>query len=303
MADVKLFRLTGAVASELAGESTVLEKPLQTLIERNLETLLGVRFLESEYSTGRVHGGRIDTLGIDENDCPVIVEYKRDSSDTVINQGLFYLDWLMDHRAEFELLVQKRMGVEAAQAVDWSSPRLICIAGDFTRYDDHAVRQISRNIDLIRYKRFGSELLLFELATTTGTTGYGTRPARSPQAGAKSADKPFVEVLAAADASVRAWYEELRDFITHLGDDVDEKQVKLYVAFRRIKNFACVVASAHKLIVYLKIDPTTVAIEEGFMRDVRQIGHWATGDLELTVDSGDRVEQAKAWLRRAYEGG
>jgi RecB family endonuclease NucS len=56
-----------------------------------------VRFLASEHATGRVHGGRIDTLGLDENHAPVIIEYKRAINENVINQGLFYLDWLLDH--------------------------------------------------------------------------------------------------------------------------------------------------------------------------------------------------------------
>ncbi len=85
-------------ADELAAASAVaIEKALQTLIERNLGALLGVRFLASEYSTGKTHGGRIDTLGIDENGSPVIIEYKRSTNENVINQGLFYLDWLLDH--------------------------------------------------------------------------------------------------------------------------------------------------------------------------------------------------------------
>ena len=66
--------------------------------------LLGVRFLATEYATGKTHGGRIDSLGIDEDNSPVIVEYKRSTGENVINQGLFYLNWLMDHKAEFELL-------------------------------------------------------------------------------------------------------------------------------------------------------------------------------------------------------
>ncbi|MFF5372587.1 hypothetical protein [Streptomyces sp. NPDC013187] len=33
------------------------------------------------------------------------VEYKRGVDAGVINQGLLYLSWLMDHRAEFEHLV------------------------------------------------------------------------------------------------------------------------------------------------------------------------------------------------------
>jgi len=51
------------------------EKSLQEMIEQNLDVFLGVRFLATEYYTGKVHGGRIDTLGIDENGCPVIIEY------------------------------------------------------------------------------------------------------------------------------------------------------------------------------------------------------------------------------------
>jgi hypothetical protein len=110
---------------------------------------LGVRFLASELSTGLAHGGRMDTLGIDENGCPVIIEYKR-AANEIINQGLFYLDWLMDHRKDFEWLVLEKLGNEAATSVEWSAPRLICIAGDFTRYDEYAVKQMNRSIELIR---------------------------------------------------------------------------------------------------------------------------------------------------------
>src|SRR5207249_8016193 len=134
------------------GSAAQVEKSLQDLIERHLEQFLGVRMLASEHLTGKVHGGRIDTLGIDENDSPVIVEYKRSTSENVINQGLFYLDWLLDHRAEFTLYCMKMLGPEIQDQVDWTAPRLICIAGDFTKYDEHAVAQINRNIELVRYR-------------------------------------------------------------------------------------------------------------------------------------------------------
>ena len=112
MSDIQLFKISGTNVSELAGQSVAVEKSLQTLMERNLETFLGVRFLASEYSTGKTHGGRIDTLGLDENHCPVIIEYKRSLNENVINQGLFYLDWLMDHQAEFKLHVLEKFGKE-----------------------------------------------------------------------------------------------------------------------------------------------------------------------------------------------
>ena len=164
MSDIKLFRLSGGTATELQGNASDLERPLQTLIEANLQPLLSIRFIASEHSTGKTHGGRIDSLGLDENHCPVILEYKRSVGENVINQGLFYLDWLMDHKAEFKLLVLDKLGAAAADAIDWSAPRVVCIAADFTKYDGHAVQQIGRNIELIRYRRFGDDLLLLESA-------------------------------------------------------------------------------------------------------------------------------------------
>lgn len=75
MSDIKLFRLQNHKAAEIAGTASHLEKPLQSLIESNLEPLLGIRLVATEYPTGKTHSGRIDTLGLDENLCPVILEY------------------------------------------------------------------------------------------------------------------------------------------------------------------------------------------------------------------------------------
>lgn len=87
MADIKLFRTSAEPPAELEVQSAALEKTLQNLIERNLDVFLGVRFVATEYATGRKHRGRIDTLGLDENNSPVIIEYKRSTGENVINQA------------------------------------------------------------------------------------------------------------------------------------------------------------------------------------------------------------------------
>ena len=188
MSDIKLFRLSGSTATELQGNASDLEKPLQTLIEANLQQLLNIRFIASEHSTGKTHGGRIDSLGLDENHCPVILEYKRSVGENVINQGLFYLDWLMDHKAEFKLLVLDKLGAAAADAIDWSAPRVVCIAADFTKYDGHAVQQIGRNIELIRYRRFGDDLLLLESANAGSDSNGKATAAKLAKASASKFD-------------------------------------------------------------------------------------------------------------------
>lgn len=106
MSEIKLFKIKGDI-KQIVSSEVLLEKELQTLIEKNMETFFGVRFLKSEYV---ITNGRMDSIGIDENNCPVIFEYKRSSNENVINQGLFYLDWLLDHKADFKLLVIEKWG-------------------------------------------------------------------------------------------------------------------------------------------------------------------------------------------------
>jgi hypothetical protein len=90
-------------------------------------------------------------------------EYKKALNVNVISQGLFYLDWLMDRQGQFTLQVIKKLGAECSEQIDWSGPRLLCIAGDFTQSDEYAILQIPRNIELLRYRRYGGNLLLLEL--------------------------------------------------------------------------------------------------------------------------------------------
>lgn len=292
----------------MPGRAAAIERQLQSLIEAQMPTFLGVRFLASEYATGKTHKGRIDSLGLDENGCPVIVEYKRHSTENVINQGLFYLDWLLDHQAEFRWLVMERLGKEMADAIDWAGTRLLCIAADFTRYDQHAVQQIPRNVELIRYKLFDDDLLLLELVNavsvadaTAGKTEAGASSPGRPRAVGK--DKTAQEQLAQAQPAIRQLYESLAGELNALGDDVQEKHLKLYVAFRRLKNFACVIPYRDKLLVMLKLNPDTVLIEDGFSRDVRNIGTWGTGDLELTLRTPADLEKARPLIERSYQEG
>ena len=324
MSDIKLFRLTSGTATELQGSASDLEKPLQSLIEANLQPLLNIRFIASEHSTGKTHGGRIDSLGLDENNCPVILEYKRSVGENVINQGLFYLDWLLDHKAEFKLLVLDKLGAAAADSIDWSAPRVVCIAADFTKYDGHAVQQIGRNIELIRYRRFGDDLLLLESVNAGSDSNGKAAAAKLAKAsvikldtagdaaatptdpvGAKGTgpDKSFAEILANLPEPMQLLLACLEDYTLSLGDDVQRKELRLYVAFKRLKNFATVVLHRKNcLLLYLHIDPATALRVLPNARDVTNIGHWGTGNLEIPLSSQADLDAAKPFISAAYAG-
>ncbi|TYR66583.1 hypothetical protein FY004_00225 [Streptomyces parvus] len=240
-----------------------------------------------------MHGGRIDSLGLDENGSPVIVEYKRATDAGVINQGLFYLTWLMDHRAEFEYLVRERLGVTAASQVLSNGPRLICIAGDFTRYDVHAVRKHRRLIDLVRYRLFGSDLLGPKSVVSVSAGMQVARRARrqaAPRAAANVVGAPMVELARAVDETLLG-----------LWDGVNRVERKQYRAYQRLRNFACLCPPQRsKLLVYLKVDPTEVDPVPGFTRDVSGLGHHGTGDLEVQLRTPRAVERAQDLFRARY---
>jgi predicted transport protein len=318
VSDIKLFRLSDNQITELAGQAIQVEKSLQSLFEANLETLLGVKFLASEYSTGPIHGGRIDTLGIDEDGSPVIIEYKRAINENVVSQGLFYFDWLLDHRKDFQWLVMEKLGADMAKSVDWSGPRLLCIAGDFTRYDEHAVKQIARNIELLRYRRFGDDLIMLELVHTpkqnrttvqSGAASEVKLPSAAAGSAATNAKDPYASQriayrLSQADQNLRDLYEAARAYLLGLGDDIQVKELAYYIAFKRIKNFACVEVypQTKVLTIFLKVDPKTVPLEKGFTRDVTNIGHFGTGNLEVSLRSMDDFTRAQPLIVRSYEG-
>lgn len=295
MADVKLFNINGSV-KELQSGTVNLEKELQTVIERNMKTFFEITFLASEYST--TNGGRLDSLGIDENFCPVIFEYKRDVKENVINQGLFYLDWLLDHKDSFKLLVLEKFDSKIADRIDWSMPRVICIANDFTKYDESAIKQMNRNITLIRYRKFENDLLMFEQVNENVI--YSPSENIDYVKKRKSTDKTFEQQYETASDKMKDLYDDIRNYILSLGDDITETKLKLYTAFKKMKNIVCVEISSSKITLYLKLPVDSVFYENGFSRNASNVGHWGTGDVELTIKENADFQKAKPLIDRAY---
>ncbi len=199
----------------------------------------------------------------------------------------------------------KRLGQEASDGIDWSNPRLVCIARDFNKYDEHAVAQMNRSIELVRYRDYQSELLALELLTAvSGTPIVETGPGDPPLAkrGTATKDKTVSQYLDQSSEQLRNLYADLDAALTAFGDDVQKTTRKLYFAYKRLKNFACVEVhpSNATLLVYIKVDPDSIELIEGFTRDVRTIGHFGTGDLEIKIRTSADLERAGDLLQHSY---
>jgi len=308
--DLKVFRLgEDGRDVELQGSTVALEVNLQRRFEAGMEAMLGIRFLASEYLTGPWHRGRIDSLGLDENNTPVVIEYKKGSDSGVMSQAVSYLSWLDSAHHEFEALVKERLGAVAAEAIDWRNPRMVCIAAGFSHHDRVAVNRLHERIDLVRYRVFEGGLLglmLIESAPGAVRCAPARRQRRElgETAGADTGDqKPSSQVAQVeVPACLQDLYAELDEALTAWGE-IEVTALLHYIAYRRMVNLASVIfRPKHEVIVvYLRLDPDTVELEEGFSRDMRGIGHLGTGDLELRISSAATLEKAGPLIRRAFE--
>lgn len=298
MSDIKFYRFkqtdnasTEKIASELVSTEANLERTLQNLVEANMESFFGVRLLRSEYV---IKDGRMDSIGIDENYSPVIFEYKCHKDENVINQGLFYLDWLLDHKGDFQILVQQEWEPEAVEKIDFSAPTVFCIAKEFNKYDLHAVNRMGVNIRLVKYHFYEDDLICFEHLNSPSVTGNsGCSDSRVSHKKAKNKE------------ALTETYEELCAFIESLGDDISRTQLKYYLAYKKVRNFVCIERTSSGIKLYLPLDPKKYIKPQdpipGFaMRDVSATGHHGTGDLEVVIGSLDALERVKPLIEQAY---
>lgn len=298
---LKVYNTSSEKAVECTPYDFKLEKNIQKLIESNMMEFFSIRLLQHEYC---IPEGRMDSIGIDENNSPVIFEYKLNINQNVINQGLFYLDWLLEHKADFTLLVQEKLGHEIAKDIDWSQPSVVCIARDFTRYDLHAVKQIDRNIRLIRYTPYKNDILILEQLHSSNNARNNQSTKREQAIDASEKEKSqcvFLETLNKATSEVKELYKSLVDFIDELGDDITSAQQKHYLAYKRFGNFTCIIMQVKQIVVFLKLDPSQAEIDGKFAIDSTNKHHWGTGDLQLVIKNEEDLQKALPLIQKAYE--
>ena len=287
-----------------------LEKDLQTLIENNLITVFNCRFIASEFSTGAIHAGRIDTLALSEDNNPVIIEYKKVESSELITQSLFYLHWIQDHKGDFEIAAQKVLGNNIE--IDWSDIRVICIAPNYKKYDLHAVQVMGANIELWRYQLFSNQSLYLEEVfhnTTSNTPVTLNQTAKNPvmvAAGKKAAitrnigQYTIESHLQNKSKEVIELMEALQDMIMGFDDSIEEIPKKYYIAYKSTQNILTVEIRSRNLKIYLKLKPEDIPVNTPNYRDVSNIGHHGIGDVEFTITNLNELIDTKPFIELAY---
>lgn len=306
--DMPLFQINKNALEHVDQTNFGTEKQLQGLIEKSLAPVFRCRFVATEFPTGVMHGGRIDTLALSEDDNPVIIEYKKVPSSELVTQSLYYLAWIHDHKGDFEIAARKALGSKAQ--IDWGDVRVICLAPSYKKFDLHAVQVMGASIELWTYRLFNNDTLYLEeirqKEVVPGVEASGKNPVmvaagKKAALTRKSATWVFEQHIAGKSQPIRDLALAVQDFVLGLDPSIEERPKKLYVAYRTTQNIVCMEVQAKKVCLFLKLSPKDVTLKEGFIRDVTNIGHFGTGDIEVNLKALEQLEEVKPLIQRAYE--
>jgi predicted transport protein len=305
-----LFEIQNQSLSPVEQTNFTNEKLLQKLVEQNLKPIFNCRFVASEFPTGSQHAGRIDTLALSEDNNPVIIEYKKVESSELINQSLFYLHWIHDHRGDFELAAKKNLGVKTE--VDWSDVRVICIAPNYKKYDLHAVQVMGANIELWQYRLFKNECLYLEevfrkvvnadpmspeITKNPVMVSAGKKAALTRKTGSYNLEQHFTN----KPEPIKNLALSVQEYVVGLDGAIQEVPKKFYIAYKLSQNIVCMEIKKKCVILYLKLDPKGLGELPPIARDVTSIGHYGTGNLELVLESANDFETAEPFILQAYQ--
>ncbi|MDD2721937.1 MAG: endonuclease NucS [Gallionella sp.] len=228
------------------------ERHVQKLVQENMPELMDMHCVASEYKT--TMGRRIDTLALDNNGCPVIVEYKRNKNDNIINQSLSYLKWLKVQKQEFfEMLIRNRLDSQVLEGInlDWAHPRVVCIAESFSKFDLDTVEVVPLKIDLFRYRHYEDGLFSLDRVNLDENIGVAFDVQYMEQEG-RTAVINSMKVRTDVSPVIGNLFDQLRDRVLEMDEDILEKPGKRTVAYRLGKNFAQILIRRDRLVIDLR---------------------------------------------------
>ncbi len=295
-----LFKISRGQATLLKTFGFKNEKDLQTLVEKNLDTVFGLRFVDTEFS---VHGYRVDTVAFDiENSSLVIIEYKKGEDYSVIDQGFTYLNSLLTYKAAFQMLLLEKFGKK--MRVDWSQSKTLFVANSFSEYQLGAIAFKDLPIELWRYTLFEDGIIEFEQVkpSISEVSIKSLKPSKAFERVSKEIEVYTLEShLKKGSEPVQELFFKLRDEILSLDGQIKENIKKHYIAFRMAHNFAELIFQRTALRVHLDIPIGQLNDPRKIAEDCSKVGHWATGDTRFKVTGADEVPYTVSLIKQSYE--
>jgi predicted transport protein len=298
---MQLFVNQSGVLQEIAEKPFKLERDLQKLFESNLDQLMGLTVVKSEFT---VKNCRIDTLAFDsQSKAFTIIEYKRDKNFSVIDQGFMYLALMLENRAEFlvEYNEQKKSSMKRND-LDWSQSRVVFVAPSFTEVQVQAANFKDLPIELWEFGQYVNNVVVVkQIGKSRAAGSFKTVAVGNAEIKKVAAEVAVVteeDHTAYAGAAVAELYEKFKGAILNLASGIEIKPQKVYIAFKKKRNIVDIELQKHGLKLWINAPFGSINDSKGLAKNVAGIGHFGNGDYEIKATDDSDLEYIMSLIKQ-----
>lgn len=229
-----LFEIKNSKAKKVNQKEFKNELELHQLIDKNLEEIFGVRYIKDEHITDK--HGRIETLGLDESNRPIVIEYKRAKAKGQLVQANRYMTWIKQNPDSFELLARKNIK-NLNEEIDFANPRILCFAQEYS-IDDKCLA-LALGAELWKYRYYENETLVIsreeepEQLITTKRKGLTIEKIEREPRTAKSVDQH----LQGASDELKDFFYRIDAEIKDISSEVDSYTTNVEIIYKTSRNF------------------------------------------------------------------
>lgn len=282
-----------------------LEKDIQTLVETNLKQLLDLEFVQTELTVQDV---RFDTLAYDATTSSfVIIEYKKDSSTSIFDQGVSYLNQMLKNQAECVLAYNnaKKMNLRKTD-FDWSQSRIVFICREFSEKQKMATDFKDLSIELWEVRRYSNDVLVF---SPVGKSKHAVSISPLMKSSNKVSEVisktiPYSEetLFKSIPEDIYSLYEKFRDGILAMDSEITIKFTKLYAAFKKAGSNICDIEPFKgSLCIFVNLAKGKLKDGNGIAADVSNLGHHGNGDYRIQIKDSADYEYILSLIKQAIK--
>ena len=277
------------------------EKELQTFFERNIETILGYKLIDTEFSVGNF---RIDSLAFDEETKSFrIVEYKNVRNASLVDQGYTYLKLMLERKADFVLQYNIKTKLSLTiKDIDWSQSRIIFVSPIFTVYQLNATDFKNIPVDLVKVTRYEENIVEIDFIKKMSNVKIQDIQTDSIQNEVNNEIIVYTEEehLSKVSENIRNIYEKLKNRILEL-DDIDVEAKKLYIAFKGSRNITDIEFHKNKLKIYINMKKDSLNDPLKIAKDISNKGHWGNGDYCVEINNEDDIDNIIPLIKQSLK--
>ena len=296
-----LYNNTALQLQQVKEKPFKLESEIQKIFENNLQLIMGLQMVRSEFT---IKNKRIDTLAYDKQTSAfIIIEYKRDKNYSVVDQGLTYLNLMLQNKAEFILTYNETLtDTLHSKDVDWSQSRVVFVSPSFTENQISASDFKDFGIELWEVKQFDNGTISIN-SIKKSTSAPSIKPLLENNDKLKDI-KENIKVFSEEDhfnngseASIEL-YEKVKASILNLADNIEIKPQKYYIAFKKGNNISDIEIQKKGLKIFINAKIGTLDDPKRLLKDVSNIGHQGNGDYQIQIVNDDDLEYIMSLIKQ-----